>query len=302
MARNHSYQSPSLTTPVSYSYSDPLLFVGQGSRQTSLILNAKDQVVGHVSAPSGIFETDQDGTLYDAPYHYTNRLLIFAPPYTVAKVLSYRNYGTEAVAIDPKRGVFVVTVTYAGEGGGPSYAYFYRRGGTLPCATVSAPPGSSEFGLGAAFDREGTLFAPVLLGNGNVEFASISGECNATAALINTFPDNQGLYASAKLQFNTNDDLVFGVLSGQVLTFAHPINGEFSNPISTTTFKIPPHEGYPQFRCLSSDGRFLWESYGENIVKTKHFAEFPYPQGGEAVQTLDIYNADACATAPPLIP
>jgi len=277
------------------------LFVGQGSKKTALLLNSKDHIIGTVAAPDGIFATDSDGTLYDVPWFenpYTNLLLILAPPYQEARTINFRRYDTLSVAIDQGRGVFAVTTTYGGNGGGASYAYFFRRGASIPCATVKQPSGMSTFSLGAAFDKEGRLFVRGFVGSGGGGFAMITGECEATRAQLETIPED--IFPEADMQFNINDDLVIGdAYTGHVLTYAHPHNGQFGNPIRTTILSAPPPQGdIPYFRCFVGTGSLIWVNYSQS----NEFSEYRYPEGGNPIKTLKISDVGACATNPPFIP
>jgi len=277
------------------------LFVGQSNDNTSLILNANGKVIGTAAAPDGVFASDAAGTFYDVPLyinHFTNRVLILQRPYQDSKAISFGKYNALSVAVDVARGVYAVTTTYGGNGGGNSYAYFFKRGASGPCSTVSQPAGIQTFDPGAAFDREGRLFVTATLSSGAVGFAMINGECNAKAAQIELLPGNEVIYPGYKLEFNAKDYLVLGdSYTGHVLTFAHPIHGLFADPISSTVLETPSKNEIPYFRCLSGDGEFLWANYGQDM-----FAEYRYPQGGSALRKVRLSYTYTCAADPPLKP
>lgn len=268
-----------------------------------MILNAGGRVVGMAAAPDGDFAVDDDGTLYDTPIFPdggSNRIWVLAPPYHVSKIIRFDDrLGSPhfSVAVDPRQGLFAIGGYYYQVGGGAvNYAYFYRRGATKPCATL----GHADIALryGAAFDREGQLFFGASFSS-EPGVAIIPGGCKATNLIAAVFPKNPMFYLQNHLQFNADDDLVVGdVLSGHILTYKHPVNGFFGQPIRTTILKTRlPERDVPYFLCLTGDGSHLWANYGPNAI-----AEYRYPAGGLPVKVVAVSNAYEGATFPPLVP
>jgi hypothetical protein len=277
--------------------SEELLFVSGGHSKATAIFNAQLEQVGAVSAPYGYFAVDGMRRFYDVPDNQS-RLLIFAPPYQhlLAK-LDFGEDTPEGIAVDAIHGIVAVPLEkYADGGSGPLYVNFYSitQSGLLLCDTVQTPD-AGEFVPGA-FDREGTLYLIDYSWSGYDGIATIPGGCKATASQFNTIPSQYNLY-HGNVFVNSHDDIVFEGDINKVVTFAHPVNGAFGNPIAITTLNFQ-EEMF--FQCFSSDGRHLWAS--PLLLPNPVFTEYNYPGGGTPLKHGSVANVGVCTPTPPVLP
>jgi hypothetical protein len=248
--------------------------------------------IATIPAPAGHYASDAQGTLYDTPFGNTNRLMILDPPYRkISAEIIFKGYITDTVAVDPRTGVFAVAL----QKGYQFFVQFFKRGSLTSCATVKTPV---QYIFGLAFDREGTLFFL----NAFPAIDSIAGQCQATTMEAYTLPSNPVRYPDAPLFFNKKDELAFmDEDSRTIVTYEHPVDGRFAQPVLTTTLDIPKKDGQ-YLDCASTSGASIWADYYYGGYNSKTLSEFRYPEGGKAIHNVDLTDAFTCTAVPPLIP
>jgi hypothetical protein len=268
--------------------------IGQANAKSLLLFRAgKD--VGEIPAPLGFLSIDNGGVLYDNPVN-SSSVLVYEPPYKkLTRTISFGRDSTQGIAVDPRTGVLAVSVEqYEKSGGpGPYYEAFFKKGSFSPCAVIQAPGSGGLYG--GAFDRSGNLFvfdfdnATSLIGVG-----SIAGECNATSITYNALPAGDWL-PDSYANFDSNDNLVFQ--SGPLIyAFAHPVDGQYANPVSTITLKRGKFE--TAFMYLSSDGHIWAVPFYENPATSSLLSEYKYPEGGAPIFSQRVKNAQVAIEMP----
>jgi hypothetical protein len=273
-----------------------LLVVGAGftGPGRTLLFDREHKQIGTIPGPAGNYASDGQGTLYETPFENTNRLMIFDPPYHKIKTeITFKGYITDTVAVDPRTGVFAVAL----QKGSQFFVQFFKHGSVTSCAMVRTPV---QYIFGLAFDREGTLFFL----NAFPAIDSITGQCQATTMQAYVLPSSPVRYPENPLFFNKQDDLAFLDEDARtIVTYKHPSDGKFTQPVLTTTLQLPKGDGrdFQVLDCASSSGTAIWATYMSN-ENPRQVSEFRYPQGGKALLDIPLDSAYSCTTVPPLVP
>jgi len=251
------------------------IYVSQTGRTQVLVLDAHGRTLGSFGSKyrGPTIATDQNGNIYVAGYGEENSLQVFHSPRTSDFTLIALPTGQQAldVMVDIKTGIFAVV---SAQNRGPSEVHFFQRGATKACRVVSALPTRFVFGGAGGFDRDGTLYTEVKTINSGDVLVSITGGCKNGRLEMLSF--KRPFQLSGRLRFNKANNLVIEADEYPrfpLLTFAHPINGEFSDPIATTTFTYQGDT--PGFTAFTEDGsRFM-------VVDQRGVAQYRYPDGGD---------------------
>ncbi len=265
------------------------------------LYDASEKQIGtiDVRGQQGAVAFDKQGDIYyDSYEQYSDRVLIYSPPYTAKpKIVSFYSAGySEGVAVDWNTGVFAIMMDAPyPDPSLYSAGWFYRHGETKPCAVVKEPP-TWIWGPTGSFDAHGTLFTDEVLNSGEA-VVSISGECHATSVV----QYSPALSNIATIQLNTKDQLVVDETTGfnnaPIVTYPHPANGQLGSPVSITT--LDEINGNPTVMIsLTSDGNRLWAS---NVFNSE-VALYSYPQGGVPLKVLNIPRIGDGGVYPPPLP
>jgi len=280
-------------------------FIAESQAPRVLIFNHEAKVIGAIVVAPGVtlLATDHNGRLYTSNFYRQSTISIYSPPLYNSPVKISVPSGKKAggVAVDTRSGRFAVFsgVNYSGE-----EVQIYEANSTKPCAALQNPTAGYFFGTGA-FDRDGTLYAPVSGPSGAYQLVSIPGGCSAHTTQLLSFGQPYNL-APSHIEFDSNNDLAienaFGGIGTEpytIYTFHHPDsrNGQFGKPIAVTSF-ISDAEGIRIFESFLADGKHLWAT-GAGVLSV-----YDYPGSGAPIFTLkgnDVAEG-YMAVVPPLQP
>jgi len=285
---------------------DAALFISPFGKRQIEIFNAEYKQIGSIAAPGGILALDGMGNLYDAKLT-ADTVQIYSPPYDghYASVSLPPKEEVAGIAVDQLSGIFAILACQCADSG-PDSIYFYRRNQTTPCNVV-APSNINQINSSATFDREGTLF--FLAGSGTtLTIYSLSGGCQARTAVELSF--KHPIYPYGTYGVTKDDSIVvqsFGSPTTRndtnspwpIYTYAHPVNGQFGDPLTTTVLRMYGNDKYKveQMLALGSDGATLWGF--SNLPSGVRL--FRYPQGGGSIRTINTAPG-GLAVFPPLVP
>ncbi len=264
------------------------------------LYNAADKLIRTIHRHGGWQGTiafDKQGDIYyDSYQQYSDRVLIYAPPYKATpKIVSFYGMGySEGIVVDHKTGVFAIMMdAYDPDPSLYSALFFFRHGETQPCAVIKEPS-SWYWDNTGSFDSHGTLFVADATNSGD-QVVSASGQCKA-ARLVSYSPT---LPQVGLQQFNTKDQMVIDEGSGfnnaPIVTYPHPANGQLGTPVAITVLDEINNK-HALMTTLTSDGNHAWASTFEQM------ALYNFPQGGAPVKVLNIPQIGGGAVYPPPLP
>jgi hypothetical protein len=286
--------------PAGPSFMDPravgkaLVFAGFADGIDIYLQGGKNKMVGQITGPAGagsFLATDAAGNAYSANYGFSSSsVTVYAPPYTNGPMLTITGRFNGPIAVSRQGTVAVEACTIPTGSQCDEGVLFYAAGSATPCATVrfdaSAFP---NVGIGAAFDREGNLYA-ASAGTGSeapLTVDKIDGGCNAKKGRVFTTA-NSVLYAGGLEVAKAGRIAIIEAVgtspyTAVIDTYDPAKKGSLGNPVSTTSLPGTvngPSDNVSGLFAFQASGRHVWAGY--DYVGSSYAAavyEFSYPGG-----------------------